>query len=212
MKKIFLSLLIAISALFAQGNNDVFKVQTVTGKNLEFIGTPNGVITKPYEGKVVFVEFWGTWCAPCLMSIPHHQELQEKYKDKLRIIAFETTPSVTKEELKKYVNNPKKYIDMSKIDWFLKNKASSPEAKAYFQKPIKELEEFKNSGKKITYDVVASSDGKEFVNYIAARAGWRGSIPFLIVFDPKGNVVDIIAGMPDKKRLEADIAKALKSK
>ncbi len=211
MKKIFLAVLMLLSLAFAQ-TNDKFTLQTVTGKKLEFIGTKNGVITKPYEGKVVFVEFWGTWCAPCLMSIPHHQSLQEKYKDKLRIIAFETTPNVTREELQKYINNTKEYIDMSKVDWFLANKARSPQAKAYFQKPIKELEEFKKANKKITYDVVASSDGKEFVQYIAQRAGWRGSIPFLIVFDTKGNAIDIIAGMPDFKRLEADIKKGLEAK
>ena len=211
MKKVILLLLAFVSFSFA-AKNDVFNVETVTGKKLQFIGTKNGVITKPYEGKVVFIEFWGTWCAPCLMSIPHHQALQDKYKDKLQIIAFETTPSVTKEELKKYINNPQKYIDMNKIEWFLANKATSPQAKAYFQKPIKELEEFKKSGKKITYDVVASSDGKDFVQYIAARAGWRGSIPFLMVFDTKGNVIDIIAGMPDVKRLEADIQKGLQAK
>ena len=211
MKKIFV-IFLALFAFTAVQAKDKFTVETVTGKKLEFQGTKNGVITKPYEGKVVFVEFWGTWCAPCLLSIPHHEALQEKYKDQLRIIAFETTPSVTREELKKYINNPKKYIDMGKVDWFLANKAKSPQAKAYFQKPIQELEEFKKSNKKITYDVVASQDGKEFVSYIASRAGWRGSIPFLVVFDKKGNVIDIIAGMPDFKRLEADIQKGLQAK
>ena len=30
--------------------------------------------------KVYVVEFWATWCAPCLKSIPHLTELQQKYK------------------------------------------------------------------------------------------------------------------------------------
>ncbi len=32
--------------------------------------------------KVYVVEFWATWCPPCLTTIPHLTELQKKYKDK----------------------------------------------------------------------------------------------------------------------------------
>ncbi|MGE5841353.1 MAG: TlpA family protein disulfide reductase [Deltaproteobacteria bacterium] len=34
------------------------------------------------KGKVVIVDFWATWCGPCLMSIPELVDLQEKYKGK----------------------------------------------------------------------------------------------------------------------------------
>lgn len=33
------------------------------------------------NGKVYVVEFWATWCGPCIQSIPHVSELQKKYKD-----------------------------------------------------------------------------------------------------------------------------------
>lgn len=33
------------------------------------------------EGTVYVVEFWATWCGPCIMTIPHVSALQEKYAD-----------------------------------------------------------------------------------------------------------------------------------
>ena len=32
--------------------------------------------------KVYLVEFWGTWCGPCIENIPHLSELQKKYSDR----------------------------------------------------------------------------------------------------------------------------------
>ncbi len=34
------------------------------------------------KGKVYIVEFWATWCGPCIASMPHVTELQKEYKGK----------------------------------------------------------------------------------------------------------------------------------
>ncbi|MGE0129201.1 MAG: TlpA family protein disulfide reductase [Blastocatellales bacterium] len=40
------------------------------------------------RGNVILVNFWATWCAPCVKEIPEIVKLQEKYKERgLRVIA-----------------------------------------------------------------------------------------------------------------------------
>ena len=47
----------------------------------------NGLV-KPADmkGKVVIVDFYATWCGPCMAAIPHNNELLKKYKDKGLVI------------------------------------------------------------------------------------------------------------------------------
>ena len=45
------------------------------------------------KGKVVMLDFWGTWCAPCLKSMPAVQSLHEYFKDQpVEIIGVSVEP------------------------------------------------------------------------------------------------------------------------
>lgn len=48
-------------------------------------------VTKFEDGKVYVVEFWATWCPPCVSSMPHLAKLQEKHrKDNVQIVSVST--------------------------------------------------------------------------------------------------------------------------
>ncbi len=58
------------------------------------------------RGKYVLIDFWGTWCAPCIAEMPKVKEYQEKYADKLVILGVNSGDTI--EKIKKFVE-PKGY-------------------------------------------------------------------------------------------------------
>jgi thiol-disulfide isomerase/thioredoxin len=59
---------------------------------------------KSYQGQVVFLDFWASWCAPCLLELPELNRLAADYqKKKLRVLAInvDTDPAAAKVLLSK---------------------------------------------------------------------------------------------------------------
>ncbi len=57
---------------------DAPEITAKTWLNTEGGETP---VLPDLTGKVIMLEFWGTWCGPCVRSMPKIQSLHERYKD-----------------------------------------------------------------------------------------------------------------------------------
>ncbi len=72
-------LVLSLSPLSAEDNTAYnFKLADIMSTNI--------IELSQYQGKVVLVNFWATWCPPCRAEIPDMVKLQKKYKKDLVII------------------------------------------------------------------------------------------------------------------------------
>lgn len=65
---------------------------TFTGDTFEF---------NSLKGKYVLIDFWGTWCGPCIEEMPKVKSYQEKYVDKLTILGV--NQGDTKDKIAKFI-------------------------------------------------------------------------------------------------------------
>lgn len=67
-----------------------------------------------YRGKYVLLDFWGTWCSPCMASMPHLKELYKEYHKKgLEIIGIAQENGLDN----RTVSNWKKVIREDDLSW-----------------------------------------------------------------------------------------------
>lgn len=120
MKKIILVLILSSIALFGceketaeETDKEISNKEAMPNKEVEL--TNDGALQKApafslestegkkvqlsdYQGKIVLLDFWATWCGPCRRGIPDLVSLQKQYKDDLVVIGIsldqQTKPDV----------------------------------------------------------------------------------------------------------------------
>ncbi|MDR3182540.1 MAG: TlpA family protein disulfide reductase [Planctomycetaceae bacterium] len=75
---------------------------------------------KSLDGKVVLLDFWATWCGPCIAEFPHLKKLYAKYKDKgFEIVSF----SVDKDTAAL-----RQFVKKNELPWLVLSKETTAEA------------------------------------------------------------------------------------
>ena len=63
------------------------------------------VSLEDYRGKIVFVNFWATWCGPCKMEIPAFVKLTDKYENDLAILGISVDDPNVYDKLPEFTSN-----------------------------------------------------------------------------------------------------------
>lgn len=80
-------------------------------------------IENVFKGKVVYLDFWASWCAPCRKEIPYLQEIHRKYSsDQLSIVSVSMDKLEGMDKWKEAIN----LLGMNWFNYFLREGFENP--------------------------------------------------------------------------------------
>ncbi len=118
-------------------------------------------VTDFEKGRTYVVEFWATWCGPCVAAFPHLSEMQKKYADDVTFIGVNI--------------------------WDRPQDPKTGEYTESMQDQIKRVSGFvKEQGDKMSYTVAIEESGKMSEHWM--RAAGQGGIPAAFIVDKTGRI------------------------
>lgn len=84
--------------------------ETITPKEIQYSlyfemldADGNSVELSDLKGKVVFINFWATWCPPCIAEMPSIQKMYDKVRDDEKIVVLTVEVQGAKEKAMKFM-------------------------------------------------------------------------------------------------------------
>lgn len=78
-----------------------FELKDLAGKRVK-------LSTLTASGKVVLIDFWATWCVPCIAAMPHLDKLHREFSDKgLVVLSISTDGPQTQAQVRSLVKREK---------------------------------------------------------------------------------------------------------
>lgn len=102
IKRIALIIVILNWALYTNAQQDIPKKFLSVGDpapKLRYSKWLQGIPVSDFEKDQIYVvEFWATWCGPCVAAMPHLSKLSEQYKGKITFIGMNVWENVQKDK------------------------------------------------------------------------------------------------------------------
>lgn len=99
-----------------------FSLEDINGKTVRL---------SDFKGKIVYIDFWATWCAPCRAEIPHLNKLKAELKDNKDIVFICVCTDVNEERNKEKWKQMVKEMGMTDYQLFAGDKY--PDIKRYYR-------------------------------------------------------------------------------
>ena len=73
-----------------------FTLRTLDGRSMRL---------QDYKGKVVVLDFWATWCKPCIASMPHLNQMQQRYAGRGLVVVGVSMDDLGSSEVKRFADD-----------------------------------------------------------------------------------------------------------
>lgn len=101
LKLFLISLLMLVVAACTSKKNADENKSTITLESIELVSLSGEKIDmEQYKDKTVFINFWATWCKPCIQEMPTIENAQSQLKDK--DVVFLLASNETAEQIEKF--------------------------------------------------------------------------------------------------------------